>query len=275
MAHAFSVIQSFPAAKSCIYCGKAPPEVALTLEHIIPLGLKGYYKLPKSCRGCANIIKKFEQRALRNVLGNARIHSGMGWGHPKEQPTHRSVKVKTAEGFEMHSVTIEDHPFVMAMVDVYPPGILWSETKVDRYERVRVVFHNLQGDTNERANRTGKGRGVRLEQVAASPDFWRLLAKIGHAFASASVAEIGPFEPFLLDIILRNEMGDGPNLIGGGDEHTPPSPNVERNVLHDIWLTKAKKPGDASQAALVVVCVRLFACFGMPTYQVVVGCDPS
>jgi hypothetical protein len=173
--------------------------VTLTLEHIIPRGLKGYYKLPDgSCRCCADIIKRFEQRALREVLGNARIHSGMGWGHLKEQPTHRSVKVKTAEGFETRSVTIEDHPFVMAMADVPPPGILWSETKVDRYERVRVVFHRLQGDTNERIARIGKNRGMRLEEVITSPDFWRLLAKIGHAFASALIAEIGPFEPFLL-----------------------------------------------------------------------------
>jgi len=96
-----SVSQTFPKASSCVYCGKKPPGVELTLEHIIPDGLKGYLKLPDgSCKGCADITKRFEQAALRGVLGGARIHLGM-WRKKEEQPQRAAVKVKSGDAFKV------------------------------------------------------------------------------------------------------------------------------------------------------------------------------
>jgi hypothetical protein len=194
MVEVIAISKTFQRASACVYCGKKSPEVVLTLEHIIPKGLKGYLKLPGgSCTGCASITKKFEQIVLRTMFGEARIHIGMGWGRKKEQPLAATVKAKTGDGFKVTAIPIGEHPFCLAMVDLPPPGILWSLTKIERHEKLRVVFHLLQGDFQKRIEKIGSE--VILEQIGITPEFHRMLAKIAHSYAMALIADIGDFRP--------------------------------------------------------------------------------
>lgn len=69
----------------CIYCGSKT--LPLTDEHIIPLGLKGYWILSKaSCKACATITSKFEMDILRSALGEVRFGLDLPTRHPKKRP---------------------------------------------------------------------------------------------------------------------------------------------------------------------------------------------
>ena len=80
------------------------------------------------------------------MFGAARIHVGMGWGRKKEAPLTQNIKVKTESGYEWRAVPIKDHPFMLTMVDLPRPGILWSKNKVANYQCFRVVISNTQKD---------------------------------------------------------------------------------------------------------------------------------
>jgi hypothetical protein len=193
------------------------------------------------------------------------------WGKKKEQPQRAAVKVKSGDAVKVISVPIGELPVTLAMVVLPPPGILWSSNRVEGYDRLRVVVRGIQNDFQRRIDKAGQGKPVRLEQEAMNPGFHRMLAKIAHSYAMACIADIGGFQPLLLDIILRNELKDGPMLIGGPDKFTPPSPDNATDTLHKVWITKARHPERMTEPGYMVVCIRLFACFNMPTYQVVVG----
>ncbi len=133
------------------------------------------------------------------------------WSKKKEQPQRAAVKVKSGDAFKVISVPIGELPVTLAMVVLPPPGILWSSNRVEGYDRLRVVVRGIQNDFQRRIDKAGQGKPVRLEQEAMNPGFHRMLAKIAHSYAMACIADIGGFQPLLLDIILRN---DGAGLYG-------------------------------------------------------------
>jgi len=95
-------------------------------------------------------------------------------------------------------------------------------------------------------------------------EFVRMLAKIAHAQAIADFG-IGCFRPFLTDLILGKTL-IGSHYIGGG----PPLSEgnaAHEDVLHIVRSTYALR----DNVSYLVVRIKLFACFDMPRYQVVVG----
>jgi len=91
---------------------------------------------------------------------------------------------------------------------------------------------------------------------------FRMLGKIGHAFAAA---ELGTdrFKPALIDMIL-NGVPDYFNHIGGEPELAR---NPTSNALHEIGLGYQRVNGKD----YVVAKIRLFANHMGPIYYVVVG----
>jgi hypothetical protein len=91
--------------------------------------------------------------------------------------------------------------------------------------------------------------------------FCRMLARIAHAYAVAEFG-YGNFRPYLRKLIRgRNHT---PTFWVGGHWEIPPP---EAGVLHFI----AKEEVQKGNQRLVVVRLRLFAFFGTPMYQIVVG----
>lgn len=202
------------------------------------------------------------------MLGAARIHLGIGWGRKSEQPdVLGGVYVRTGTGFSHRRVAIGDHPFILTMLDLEPPGVLRGTDSSVGYTKVRAWFYNLQGDTQARAGKFGEGR-VRLEQITYIPEFPRMLAKIGHSFACA-VLGADSFDPALLDIISGKSTGFA-YLIGGADEYLK-TMNDSRELLHNVWLNSALHPNNLNDRPLIVCAVQLFSCLESPIYQVVVG----
>ncbi len=263
---------TFPAKGRCIYCGTTPPEAILTQEHIIPVGLKGYLKLPNSsCASCADITKKFEQTSLRHMLGDARIHTGLGWGQKKDQPKSHKIIIRNNRGeLVPHEVPTADHPFAIAMVELPPPRKLGVFRSGGRHEQIGLRIGTVQSDFKERVGRVSGSDGVMLSQTVISPEFLRLLAKIAHSYCAAIEGDIGLISPLLLPLILEGELTQAADLIGGPDQFMPKSPNTTQNLLHDVWASKAIS-ARKDEPALALVSIQLFKPYRMPVYQVVVG----
>lgn len=259
----------YPPVNSCIYCGRKPPEATLSLEHIIPKSIKGYLKLPaSSCEKCADITKRFEQVFARKMFGALRLHSGLGWGKKTETPkTLDGVHVLVEGHFEHQTVKIEDHPFVFLMPGFPPPRALLTDERGGNHKKMRFWMYNIQGNTNERAERLGAK--VRVQQLVPIYEFNRTLAKIAHSFACASI-DRSTFDPTLLGII-NGTSKDISDWIGGADSYIDRPDTARQDNLHNIWINKASLTADLTGPGYLVVCIQLFACFNAPIYQVVAG----
>jgi hypothetical protein len=94
--------------------------------------------------------------------------------------------------------------------------------------------------------------------------FARMLAKIGHAFATGALG-LGVFKPLLLATIF-DEATDPHYLVGGSPNAQPCIPNV----LHQTTLRILEYP----ERGLVVADIQLFSVWGAPLYHVIVGETP-
>lgn len=99
------------------------------------------------------------------------------------------------------------------------------------------------------------------DATASASEFFRLLAKVAHAFA---VAELGPdaFEPSLIPLIRDGVTSNAMKYVGGMRQEEPPSTR-----LHELALI----PWSGHLRDIVTVKVRLLAAIGTPTYFIVVG----
>ncbi|HWK96542.1 MAG TPA: hypothetical protein VNR39_14080 [Pseudolabrys sp.] len=94
-------------------------------------------------------------------------------------------------------------------------------------------------------------------------EFGRMLAKIGHSYATASLG-LGSFRPLALEVIL----GRSENISHTVGSH----PDLEEPIVdagHVLSLEYRVKP--FQKEALILVQIRLFASLWTPTYHVVVG----
>jgi hypothetical protein len=96
---------------------------------------------------------------------------------------------------------------------------------------------------------------------ATVEDFCLMLAKIAHSFAVAEVGS-GQFEPLLLPLLLKRDLSNRADLIGGLRYDEPSS-----QELHEISLDDHT----CNRPDLVAVRIRLLSKLGTPTYYVVAG----
>src|SRR5262249_26332814 len=97
---------------------------------------------------------------------------------------------------------------------------LWLTYRLQEYSGAKIkspiisvlwwLFPILRKTFRGESDKVSKGRGVT------------------HSYASALVADIGAFKPFLLEIIRGGDMKDAANLIGGADKFMSPSPQAEQ-----------------------------------------------
>jgi hypothetical protein len=276
--HVVSISKTYPAVGRCVYCRAPASKKKLKREHIIPRSLKGHLILPEaSCGDCEDITKKFEQICAREMFGALRLHLGWRWGEKDDEPDEFDTVVELETDTEGRKVSLQDHPFIMSMVDFPPPSILSGRNRVETFAKpkLRIIGRtDLQSDLQERINRLG-GRGVRIDTVFRT-QFFQLLAKIGYCYTVANIG-FNNFEPSVLGIILGRST-EYQYWIGGVDKSVKGSPKPSEPLLHNIWLERyySCKKRDIGRAIIrpwVVACIQLFACVDMPIYQVVVGRD--
>ena len=205
----------------CIYCGG---NKALSDEHIVPLGLGGRWVLPKSsCIECAKLTGAFERTCLRTMYGPLRMYFDLPTRRPKERPTQLPLKVKLTPDAEWSFIDVDR--------DVYPFLVLFPILRIPD----ELTGHTICGDRCAKVqNLWIRGASFRdgiiphMEALAAelnvaaieptatvsAPEFFRLLAKIAHAFTVAEKG-LGSFIPFLTPMICRADTSNSVQYVGG------------------------------------------------------------
>lgn len=249
----------------CIYCGRTPPDVALTDEHIIAQGLRGNLILPAaSCTDCAEVTGRFEQFYMRETQDALRTNFGIfGKRRKKERRTTIPLKIEDHEGSRIVHTQPGDYPFLLVNALPSRAELISGVTAKRTFDsKISLFVANRQALDNM------SGKKIAAPGNHNSIPFVRMLAKIAHAFA---VAEYGPnsFKPFLTDIIRKDDQQAWEDIwrryIGTVDEEGEAfSPN-----LHEIRL----EPCVINGRFLLVCTIRLFAFLKgcSPVYEVVVA----
>lgn len=244
----------FDAVNRCIYCGRTG--VSLSLEHIVPLAIKGELLLPRSsCEDCGRTTGRFEGFCcdrMFNPIRKALNYSSRRKGKRKKRAPvsylDRNGLVRRTELPSLEHPTGLSMPKFSSLPLRLTNGIALPETHIWRLgpskEKIAAVTSHLDLQAVQIAD-------VDLES------FVRLVAKIAHGFAVAHFGYEG-FRPFLPDLILGNARNWG-ELIGGELEDKPPL-NSRDHLRLDIY-----------EGPVIGCEVRLFAQYGAPTYHAAVG----
>jgi len=264
---------TLPPANVCIYCGRSGKDQKLTTEHVIPKSLKGYIKLPlSSCKECADITKRFEGVCARRMLGEFRIHTGMGWGRKSDQPNSLGgVFVKSKKGRYDHTeLSIDSHPFIFVMpIFCHPRGPHADKNEIST-RSMKFWIRDVQGNTASRLEKIGKP--MQLRNLIPITAFVRMLAKIAHAYAAGCIG-VNNFSPFVIDVINGRDYSNWPRWIGGCEYSVPFLDFVENKPVpfHKIWIEIATNKYTKEYPDLLIVKIQLFSFLGAPVYQFIVG----
>lgn len=249
----------------CIYCGATG---RLTDEHIIPLALGGDFILPQaSCRACAHRINKdIENPILNNEMKAFRTFQRLPTRRPKQRPkTHDLVnrdgtviQIPASEYYGPHLLYKYMQPRILSGAEPVPNGDAFTVDVFGTNEAAEMALRDKYPHWDQ------------THQFKVEPlRFTRLLAKIGYSYA---IAEVG-LDAFLpgdvIDIVLGRSK-DYFRCIGGTKPEIHPGPE-EEPTGHWFRIQLLSQQRGVGSVLLVIVAVRFFAKYKMPTYSVVVG----
>ena len=250
----------------CIYCGS---NHNLSDEHIIPFGLGGRMKLPKSsCSACAKITSSFEHTCLRTMYGPLRLMYDLPSRRKNNRPEKLPLKVKIKPTDEWTYIKVEQerYPFLVTF-PLYPLPKLLSKDKnsairsaaTDRlWIRGASPSYNFKDLLQELIEEL-KVSELMPESHAHMEEFCQMLSKIAYSFAIA-VGGYNKFKPFLISHIKDRILTNCGDYIG-----CSPRNEISTNCLHEISIC------NQIHGNYVIVRLRLLAKLGTPTYYVVVG----
>jgi len=260
--------KTYAAANCCIYCRS---QNALSDEHVIPFGLGGRWVLPKaSCADCAKKTGSFEQTCQRAMLGPLRMYYGLPTRRRKERPKKLSLKVKLIPDADWSFIDVdrEVYPFLILFPLLQMPDELSGYTTLGERGAAARQFWirgaSFRDGIMPHVNALAAELNVAaIEPTGAArvPEFFQMLAKIGHAFAVAEMG-LGAFLPFLGPMICDADMSDSAQYIGGL-QYTEPA----KAGLHEVSFSTHT----CVQPDIVGVRIRLLASLETPTYFVAVG----
>lgn len=251
-----------PRPRRCIYrWPKANPPGPFGREHIIARNLGGKLVLRNaSCRACEGLInREIETPVLSQTWVSPRAHLGLPSSKPK---TTSRIGRWTDNGEELPSnfaglsfrfeeVPLPDRAFVIMLLDLLPPGILEGRAPTEKFPATGMAIH-ASGPWAE----PNPGERVGIFEPFDPVVLGRFLAKVAHGAAVASFGLDG-FEPFLPDLIKGNAAEISHHVGGSGKR------GRRRPALHRVAL--------GTRCGLLLADIQLFAKFGLPPYQVVVG----
>jgi hypothetical protein len=242
----------------CIYCGT---EEDLGDEHIVPYSLGGMSFLPAaSCRKCEAVTSAFEGRCASVNYGSFRVRENVQTRNPKRRPKHLRM-TSTEEGIEsVHLVLKEGAIATMPVFRFRPPGYLVDPMRKEIGWAGATFELKTDPPRQPELWKSYKAPSFSVTQRFDPDSHARLLAKIAHALAIGHLGLDG-FEPWLPPYILGHDQCLS-YLVGGFVANEEPL-NVLHEIKYEVW--------PADDRFIVLVKLRLFAQFGGPHTQVVVG----
>jgi hypothetical protein len=247
----------------CIYCNAVGPD--LSREHIIPAGLNGDLTLAAaSCRTCSDITSAVELDVLRTAVGPLRDALKLRSRRPEKRKTHLPMYVRRGETRVQIQVPIDEHPTMLALPTLAPPGCIAGRPDSESIEIVQMRVTQLTGlPFNELHKKYGVDADEIGTTIAHHPhNFARLLAKIAYGFAVLRLGLANISERYLPAAILGQDKRVARWV--GCDLNQPSQRGAG---LHQINLR--------IDNGEIHAFVRLFAEFGAPEYHVVVGKVPG
>lgn len=239
---------------ACIYCGAI--NVPLSNEHVVPFAIGGQLVIRKaSCKKCADITKKFEQRVMRDLWGDARIAF--------DAPSRRKSKRKNKLVVPTQGVVVpaDKYPAGFAFYKMCEAGMLQGiAPDVDISGKWQIVIID---DDKSRENflkeYLSKKQAIAFQHVPL--DFGRLLAKIGYGQILGSL-DPSDFDPVCVPYILGQKTNIS-YIVGGNPEAQKPDPKAGYRLGTFGYITKEK--------LALLASVRLLANTHAPACYVVIG----
>ena len=252
----------YPSLGQCIFCGSVDD---LTDEHVVPEALSGIGQIiieRGSCRSCNNYANEnYEQPALkadflpvRHMLELKRKRRG------RQQAPRRMPRVSYAadidsvgsEGFDV-DLSPDEYPPIFSFVVHPPAGLLVGEDRSAGSPSVRVGMLHL---ATPRAATAPPQVQTREAHILGAPEM--TTAKMAYCYA---VAERGTDFTDYSDLrsLLTGGRSDVFNFVG---EPVVPE-KLANNRLHAFYFRE--------RGEFFTVLVHLFASFGGPVYEVVLG----
>jgi hypothetical protein len=242
----------------CIYCHTDRQQ--LKIEHIIPYGLNGPWKLREaSCERCEKITSRFERDVLKTTFDMVRIAIDFPSRRKKNRPRQLPLSIKRGGKQEVVYLPVESYPAVIGMPHFEVPAYLQGGDS----EQLRTIgFTGVQigGPPIVEVARKLSAQSIaftaKFEPVGA---FARMLAKIAYGCAVMVVGcDLSRLEDVYVLPLILGKSDDIGRWVGGTNDQA-----VAVSDLHDVKFSIVD--GD------LVVNVRLFAQFNAPEYIVVVG----
>ena len=249
----------------CIYCGAADK---LTKEHIIPLALGGDFILPQSsCRACAKLInREIESPILNQEMKAFRTFQNLPTRRPKQRP--KTYDLRNRDGTVIR-VPASEYYGPIPLYKFKRPRVLSGEPPVpnDHAWSMDVFGTNKEA---EMALRSKYPQWDRTHLFRPQPfHFTRLLAKIGYSYATAEFGLDSFLPGDVIDVVL-GKSEDYFRCVGGTDPTPHPGPEGEPPG-HWFRIQGVVRQRGVGLVCHVVVKIRFFAKYQVPTYTVVVG----
>ena len=161
------------------------------------------------------------------------------------------------------SIALDDHPGVMFLPLLETSGIMVKRPELlAPSPTMKIANVSRHDDLNSRMQRIGMPQ-VNMTKGLAAFDLYRLVAKVGYAFAAAELG-IDNFIPCLLPLILYGLESLATHYIGGG--------SADESAAGCLHAMSISLPDETQNASLVIVRLRLFAHIAKsPVYYVVCG----
>lgn len=205
---------------------------------------------------------KFESVVSDSIFGAVRKNLGLKGkkGRMKKGKFEADFGLSISDNKSVHIAT---HPTILTMPNLYPATSYSRRTRQSN-PVFNMVFHNLNVDPD--ATNLPDENYINSEKFDTL-SFSQLIAKIAHISVVAWLRR-KPKHMFVADLIRMSVSREVPyekhfDHVG----HIWNDGNHPSSNLHEVDVGEISWNGKTIFAARV----RLFACFGMPTYHVTVG----
>lgn len=247
----------------CIYCDSTEN---LSREHVIPQGLGGAVALTgyheamvlgdASCETCRRITHSFETEIQHKMMGHFRAATGL-MSKRSQRPT-RQIKLVGVDGQESsEEVDVSDIPATLLLPVFQNAGFLEGKLP-DGHTRMALKTIVTQPGSLRITP------GIKATVAGLDPlQYSRMLAKIALGF-NVWMIGLDAFEPMVRRFIRGEANEELGHWIGGA-----PDEPIDGAVLHDLRHSFTPYRGATYASARI----RLFALWGGPSYDVIVGED--
>lgn len=249
---------AYPPYGSCIYCGRTAD---LRTEHIVPYGLEGNLKLPKStCGKCADRTSKIERAVLRGDFRVVRLYRGLPSRRKHADAPELYTLTITRDGqVQQIEVPLDEYPVILHFPIFPPPRILTTVEKRPGID-VRGVDTISFGPNPLEVMRKLGAQSIGATLTLRPAEFARMVAKIGYAMAAATGALKELAEPSPLPAMILGDDNAIGHFVG-----TIEQSNTSHPSLHRVLVVADKERG------LLIGDVQLFSDSQTPRYGVVIG----